>query len=95
MAITLLPAESRTIRFVRDWGPLLILIFTIGVAWATTQARIDQKLDTIRFVSDSVRRDAVNARQDVLIQTEQAEVREAVSRLSQLICYRSPNPACR
>ena len=54
MAIDLIPTESKTIRFARDWGPLLFLFFSIGVAWATTQNRLDQKLDAVRFVADSV-----------------------------------------
>lgn len=87
--------ESRTLGFIKEWGPLLFFVFTLGVAWATMNSRVDQKLDAIRFVSDSARSAAISDRQDRDIQSQSAELKEAINRLSQLICYRSPNPACR
>lgn len=86
---------SRVRILIRDWGPLFILIFTVGIAWATMNAKVDQKLDSIRFVADSLHREATDQRQDVLIQQQQVELQESLRRLSQLICYQSPNPACR
>ena len=87
--------EGRMLRIARDWGPLLTLIFLAGIAWSTMEHKVDQKLDSIRYVADSVRRDAFIARQDRDLEVQQLQLTSAINRLSQLICYQSPNPACR
>jgi hypothetical protein len=66
----------------------ILLAFAVGVAWGVSKAQLAQKLDTDRFVVDSINK--ANVLREML-----DGVREANGRLREIQCGVPPRPGCR
>lgn len=90
--------SDRGIKLMMFVWALAAGVFTLGVSYATARAALNEKADVVSVLQirtalalDSLRNDA-RANQ---LQRMEVKIDSVNNRITQLVCYRSANPACR